>query len=803
MAGLDHSLALSAEGRVWVWGRNDLGQLGLGYRSEDPVTKPVELENLGSRKIVDAAAGTDHTLLVDTEGKVYTMGSNLHGQLGLATFDDLAQIAGCDSEVCYTPARVDIPEGVLNCSAAGAHSLALTVSGRVYSWGYNRDGQLGLGDVEHRNAPLRVRGESDGAFDAVRCKLIAAGGHAGGGEGGNRTVDGGHTLCVAVDNQIWAWGDNKYGSLGMGQTYIRQCPTCRDYTPNRFSNVTGKWSNHRLLPQRVGALGPVNGTEHIVAIAAGSHHSVALTRSGQIWAWGRNDFGQLGLGYDWRHYDSDIAQVNDVPRRVTEFDYNVTSVNGNETTVILKNHMFTQVDAGYFHTVALDDAGVVYTWGTNEHGELGECPSKYDPETEVTTYWPEYKLRRHWRDHPGGVGLQNYTAATVAAGGALFALTYSECPDDNLGNACSNNGECNDKSNECRCELDWRGQYCHKQCPVPGGEICFGAGVCVETRESTECICEPEHFGRGCDLVCPRDELGRFCSGNGTCLFDPAIDPLPYCNCDRYCVHPTQCVELGVPEEQHDFEKLMCLERGLMLHGIWCSFHGPEGYDACYGDGLCGICQNDATALGSPARRRAAAAAAVGAAAAASGAVSGVLGMPAKEAGFATLLRAHVAQMTRGFGRTKFTWGHRMEPAVGVSCLALALPALAIVAGGCGAPLGAALFWILTTVTSLGSDYFYGGIDSPVHGIDKWVAGINVLRSVRFGGQVLARVTGSVVGGGALLALLTAVPLTCFYMGSRSSQAGLYRAYVLWHSAWHYTAGAIMATLHLLAPCDL
>lgn len=798
VAGLDHAFALSAEGRVWAWGRNNLGQLGLGYRSSEDVyvATPTELTTLGGRKIVDAAAGVDHSLLLDAEGNVHAFGSNFKGQLGLAVWDDLAQFSGCDDEACTVPKRVEIPEGVANVTAGGAHSAALTVTGRVYTWGYNREGQLGLDDVEDRNAPLRV---SAGAFEAVRCKLLAAGGHASGGDGGNRTVDGGHTVCVSVDDTIWSWGDNFHGQLGKQQTYLRVCPTCDTYTPNTMDNVTKRWFNRHPTPQKVGHLGEGNATEDIKELVVGSHHTVALTRSGQIWAWGDNNFGQLGLGYAWRERDPNTRQINDRPRRIEHFDYNVTLDDAGANVSVIEYKEFVHIDAAKFQTVALDANGDVYTWGTNSHGELGECPCVYDDDEEKYHCGLDYLPSEYWRTEPKRVNLLNHSLAAVAAGGSLFAISYNTCPDDPFGEACSKNGECLEKTNECECDFEWRGQICEKMCPMPDGEVCFGHGTCLETPTGTTCSCEEGYFGRGCDLVCPQDELGRFCSNNGTCVIDAEInDGLPYCVCTRFCVHPSKCVELGVPREMHDFERAECLARDLLPRGLWCSYYGPLGYEACYNDGMCGTCENDATGQ-SPVTRRAAAAAAVGAGAAAIATLSSEEG----PIGDFHLLGRHVQYMFAGFSKTKISWGNRRSTSVGLSCCFLLAPALPALLSGCESHRWMAPMWAVTTVASLGSDYFYAGVDSAWHGVDRWIAPSTLACSVAFTARALHRALGSVaLAAVATVALLT-VPITCFVNSTRSHQRGLgrWKQYVVWHTIWHLTAGGIMTAVYSLTPC--
>ncbi|MDR3202828.1 MAG: hypothetical protein LBT54_06830, partial [Bifidobacteriaceae bacterium] len=130
--------------------------------------------------------------------------------------------------------------------AAGSwHSLALTENGLVYAWGYNADGQLGLGDTAYRAVPHLV---------ALPAKAV----HVAAGSG--------HSLARTEDGRVFAWGNNDNGQLGLG-------------------DLTG-----RLTPQAV------EGLDGMTEIAAGQYHSHAVAAGGQLHSWGSNSHGQLGLG---------------------------------------------------------------------------------------------------------------------------------------------------------------------------------------------------------------------------------------------------------------------------------------------------------------------------------------------------------------------------------------------------------------------------------------------------------------------------------------------------------------------------
>lgn len=148
-AGDDHAIAVSGDGTAWAWGRGDCGQLGSGAAREgsggagaDGACAPVAV-TLPTPSVVRAAAcGRDHSALLTSDGRVWTFGSSLHGQLGL----------GSVGETLWTPAVVGSLEGVgtlrrdgsftgVASLACGAwHTAALSTTGDVYAWGWARFG---------------------------------------------------------------------------------------------------------------------------------------------------------------------------------------------------------------------------------------------------------------------------------------------------------------------------------------------------------------------------------------------------------------------------------------------------------------------------------------------------------------------------------------------------------------------------------------------------------------------------------------------------------------------------------------
>lgn len=291
----DHSLVLTEDGRVYSWGDNEYGQVGNGTigRSNDALS-PVDITgnfNLpAGQKIIEIYAAWDSSFALTDNGRVFAWGDNHSGQLATGDTEDKA-----------VPTEVTFPfDGQMITLATDSHVLALTDTGHLYSWGYNDHGQAdgtgerpGAGEDMSVMRPIEITDKLELSSD-VTIKSIGAGSNS--------------SLVLLSDNSAWVWGQNDYGSLGTGGS--------QSYQP--LTHVT--W-----LPG-----------QEIDQFAAGYHSTIALTESGKIYVWGRNETGQLGLGRNGNILSpTELTGLGDVSR-----------------VYATGNSLF-----------AVDDAGPSYSWG--------------------------------------------------------------------------------------------------------------------------------------------------------------------------------------------------------------------------------------------------------------------------------------------------------------------------------------------------------------------------------------------------------------------------------------------------------
>jgi alpha-tubulin suppressor-like RCC1 family protein len=412
--GVLHSVALRSDGTVWAWGYNQYGTLGDGssvsYRSTPgPVSGLSEVAAI-------ASSNSTHVLALKSDGTVWAWGSNQRGQLGDGSETDRltpVQVSNTDGS--------DMLSNVSLIACGGNHSLALTTDGTLLAWGYGTQGQRGDGTNTlsgTRPVPVASSGLSDvvaiagagNASLAIRSQAIGAAwgdntngslGNTGGTSSVPTAVDaltglaaisagGFHSVGLRADGTVWTWGNNAYGEMGIGEgqagtslpTQVMQSILVKAVATGEHHALalTSRGAVHAWGQNENGQTGvgtvlqsgftdiPVSYLPHpvghisasVVAVAAGAYHSLALGGGGTVWAWGANDWGQLGTPPDPYTSRSAPAQVP-------------SGVGGGYLSGVVA------IAAGGLHSLALKSDGTVWAWGRNADGELGNNQSAPSP----------------------------------------------------------------------------------------------------------------------------------------------------------------------------------------------------------------------------------------------------------------------------------------------------------------------------------------------------------------------------------------------------------------------------------------
>lgn len=241
-AGFSHSAIIDSQGDLYTWGTNAYGELGLGNEVQQSTPQKVLIKNTKPKQI---ACGANFTIIIATSSSpptssVWSVGTNTLGQLGVGINDQ---------KISSFMKLTDLDEkGIFQIACGRDHVIALGIDS-VYSWGCNNDGQLGLNHLNGRNVPSKVS-----------ISNIVVGVSAG----------WCHSLALTSDNRVYGWGLNSSSQLGTGDQPLKKLPQSIPF-----------FDDNSVLIDKIGC---------------GNCHSFAITTNGELYVWGYNGYGQLGLG---------------------------------------------------------------------------------------------------------------------------------------------------------------------------------------------------------------------------------------------------------------------------------------------------------------------------------------------------------------------------------------------------------------------------------------------------------------------------------------------------------------------------
>ena len=343
-----HTLALTCDGQVVSWGRNDYGQLGGGNKTSHEA-KAVYVRGVGGTGnltgVSYVSGGNDESFAIMQDGRLVAWGQNDKGQLGDGTTTErLAPV--------YVLTAAGTPlTNVIMVEAGDENGYALTADGTVYSWGDAADNSgLALGRPLANNAYARPV-QKEGGGNLTNIVSISAGDR--------------HCLAIDADGYLWAWGgDWGHGQVGDGYNtggYYTQ-PFATRVIAGETASAPALWKTEFLG-------GPSNP---VVSIAAGQAHSIAALADGRVLTWGSN--GNFNCGTDC---STPAGQLGVGNRFTTHAAYG--SNGDTENTAPLVGRLcdgtvltnVVEVSDGDAWTFALTGDGKIYVTGWNQQGQLG------------------------------------------------------------------------------------------------------------------------------------------------------------------------------------------------------------------------------------------------------------------------------------------------------------------------------------------------------------------------------------------------------------------------------------------------
>jgi alpha-tubulin suppressor-like RCC1 family protein len=340
-AGAYHTCAI-ANGRLWCFGANWEGELGIGEGDGSPVPAPVAPPPEDERWDTVSAGDTFTCALTEPNQRLFCWGRNTNGELGL----------GEDLDPVWAPTEV-VPGGVWAAFSAGSHHACGLQSGSLWCWGANWYGQVGNGtSTGPVYLPVEIEHPEGGGWTAV-----AAGGE--------------HTCAIDGTSRLWCWGRNDTGQLGVGDTEPTHNSPAEVPDLNGWLSVSlGRafscgvrlddirqllcWGDNQLGQVGIGATEPMFTTPQGVDtedwrfVAAGRAHACARRDAGELFCWGTNANRQLAR-------DPAVLEFSRVP----------VPVEGGFGRV-------DAVSAGDMHSCVVGSAlDKLWCWGRSGHGQLG------------------------------------------------------------------------------------------------------------------------------------------------------------------------------------------------------------------------------------------------------------------------------------------------------------------------------------------------------------------------------------------------------------------------------------------------
>ena len=286
------------------------------------------------------ACGFEHTITLSDDGTAYSFGNNDDGALGLGDYDDVS---------LPTPIP-NLPQiKVISCGSN--FTVCVDYEGFIWSFGANHCGQLGTGNTKHFNVPQKL-------LEIPPVLSVDCGEY--------------HTLIITNDDNLWSWGSNNYGQLCHGDKERRSKPQKTSFT-------------------------------NISKISVGVSHSLFQNNKGEIFACGKDQWGECGLGTNYNYSQITPSLIPNLPSNIVQFvcgeshslfldsEGNVFSVGENIFGALGLGHYTNQsllnkipnipsikiISCARSSCYLVDFEGNLWSFGNNKHGQLGHGDMKY------------------------------------------------------------------------------------------------------------------------------------------------------------------------------------------------------------------------------------------------------------------------------------------------------------------------------------------------------------------------------------------------------------------------------------------
>ena len=400
---------------LFVFGENIHGELGVNKSGD--LLEPEQLTLPNNSQFAQMSLGLHHSVVLSMNNSVYTCGQWISGLLGHTNIrHDIHKPALVKSFSKLKSS--DYNQRIISIACADRHSVALLASGELYTWGGTLYGKLGRTrtSTEKNDTPFAVLQQlRDKHITHVDCgnhhtvvvteqgEVYAIGQSHEKGKPISNIVDensfvprridslissnihirdvvcgGYHTLVLSSDAQLYSWGKGEFGQLGLGS------------------------DTHTAQPQLITSLSKV------ISMSAGENHSMCVCSDGTVYTWGYGGQGQLGHG----------TNVNEkLPRRIEYFYKN--------------NIKIVQCAAGWRHSIVLSNELNVYTFGHNDHGQLGTGDMKSSSIPRLIDTLPRNEIR-HVAAGGNHTLVSNFYFKTAAEMNAIQQINQNIASNSNI-----------------------------------------------------------------------------------------------------------------------------------------------------------------------------------------------------------------------------------------------------------------------------------------------------------------------------------------------------------------------------------